>query len=198
MGKETTKKDLNVIIIVILTLILLTSSFFILKNKNSGTAPFNFDKEDSTSEKNSSSDINNADTNENSIIENLIETIKEVVTPSCSEKQITYSMINFNKTIVCNQNQSNVCIDKTISCSIKIKNGEFGIDGFFEVKLTFIEGINKENAFNSTTSRFFLKSGQSKILADSINIQSTEQDGLANKEINCFYNTIEVPKKEVC
>ncbi|GEM_PF-2911643 len=118
----------------------------------------------------------------------------------CTMKQISYSIINLNKTSVCNQNQGSICVNKTVSCSIEINNRDDETSGFFEVKMSFLEkGKDREkDGFGHKTSKFLLGPGEKYLFEGSTSIQSTGEDGLANKEINCFYNTIEVPKKEVC
>lgn len=119
---------------------------------------------------------------------------------TCSTKQISYSMENLNKISICNLNQSDICLDKTISCSIDIHNLDIETNGNFKMELIFLEkGKNKEiDGFDIKTSQLFVESLEYETFTDSTNIQSTGIDGLANKEISCFYNTIEVPVKEVC
>lgn len=117
----------------------------------------------------------------------------------CITKQISYSMINLSKKSTCNQYQDDICIDKTTECSIEVHNRDNEIAGFFEIELIFTEeGGNKEIPLDSKTSRFFLKPMTYNVFKDSINIQSTEQDGPANKDITCLFNTLEVPKEKVC
>ncbi len=114
----------------------------------------------------------------------------------CPTIQITYSMINLNKTSVCNQNQSGICINKTVNCYIEIHNRETQGGGFFKVELRFLEeGKNKEDALKVKTSRFFLDAQQQEIFEEIITVQSFGEDGVANKKINCFFNTLEVPVK---
>jgi len=119
---------------------------------------------------------------------------------TCSMKQISYSLENFNKTSICNINQSGICWDKTVICSVEINNLDNEISGTFKIELMFLEkGGNKEtDGFDITSSDFLLSPKQSEIFLHSTNIQSTGEDGLANKEISCFYNTLEIPKKEIC
>ncbi len=118
---------------------------------------------------------------------------------NCIFKQISYSMINLNKTFVCNQFQGSICVDKTVTCSIVVENLDNEVNGFFDIKLIFLEeGKNQEYAFDSKTSRFFLNFGENHFFEDFTNIQSSGINGSANKNINCFFNTLEIPKKQVC
>ena len=117
----------------------------------------------------------------------------------CYEGQISYSITNFNVTSICNAYDEEICLDKTVICSIEIHNMDDDISGFFEIKLLFVEeGGNLENPIDEKTSRFFLEPQDYNLFEDSINIQSSGQGGLANKEITCFYSTLEVPKKSFC
>lgn len=117
----------------------------------------------------------------------------------CRMRQISYSLINFNETTNCNQYQGEVCVDKTITCSIEIHNRDNEVGGVFELEFLFVEeGGNIGEPIERKTSEFFLEPLDYGVFEDSANIQSSGENGLANKEINCFYNTLKVPEKEVC
>jgi hypothetical protein len=58
--------------------------------------------------------------------------------------------------------------------------------------------MKKEDKFDSIVSKFYVSSNDFEIFEGLTNIQSMGIDGLANKEINCFFNTLEVPKKPDC
>lgn len=179
--------------------LILIACIFILKNNKNNEEEKNIvgslineestnDEDDSEKfvEKGSNEKITNSQTNPD-------------LESGCIIKQISYSMINLNKTSTCNQYQDDICIDKTTECSIEVHNRDNEIAGFFEIELIFIEeGSNKEIPLDSKTSKFFLAPRSYNTFKDSINIQSTEQDGPANKNIICLFNTLEVPKGEVC
>lgn len=115
--------------------------------------------------------------------------------PSCENTiEITYGLINYNKTEICNQNQSQICENKTVNCKIDIQNRDNSIGGIFEVELRFVEeGQSQENYIESKISQINIGPGEIKPFEESLNLQSTGQVGIANQVINCFYNTIEVP-----
>ncbi len=114
----------------------------------------------------------------------------------CETTEISYSLIDLNKTQICNENQSEICINKTIECYVKIQNREEQTSGFFEVELRFIEeGEDEDNPIEIKSSRFSLHPKGEEIFEETITIQSSGIDGIANKNINCFYNAIEVPLK---
>lgn len=117
----------------------------------------------------------------------------------CTTKQISYSMENLNKTSVCNQYQDNICINKTVYCLIDIYNKDNEISGFFDIQIFFIEeNKTQQDAIDVKTFRFSLSPDSKQIITTSTNIKSSGEDGLANKKINCLFNTLEVPTKEVC
>jgi len=120
--------------------------------------------------------------------------------PSCEIfEQITYSIEDINRTSVCNEYSLGNCVDKTTTCSANIKNRDSSTSGLFEIEIVFVEsGKPQEDFFDSKTSSFTLSPGQLIEYTDFANIQSTGEDGLANKNINCFYNSISIPQKEAC
>lgn len=117
----------------------------------------------------------------------------------CLIRQISYSMINPNRTMICNEYQGETCINKTIDCSTEIHNRNSEVAGIFELKLIFLEeGENKENAIDTKISSFTLEPMNYEIFEEVISVQSIGEEGIANKNINCFFNTLQVPTKEVC
>ncbi len=200
------KRTLNLVIVLSLITLVLVSSFFILRSKKINDNSLNQKSGDNSVSENINKETTEEQTANAGGIESNDERGEDSATgnnenpiqTNCPEKQISYSMINFNKTSVCNENQSDVCIDKTVTCSMEIKNRDSEASGFFEVELTFREEENQNNVINKTDSRFFLEPEEKNKISDSISLQSTGIDGIANKKINCFFNTIEVPKKEVC
>jgi len=187
------KKMTRIFLVLIFISILLGGIFFITKN-NKNFLKINNVKNDSFNKDNEES----SETDTKSLSGWISRDTGEEDS-NCQIKQITYSMINFNKSSVCNQQQENICIDKTVSCSIEVHNRDDGVQGFFEIELRFIkEGGEKEDAFEVKISEFSLSPETSKFVTGSTNIQSQGIDGLANQQINCFYNTLEVPQKEIC
>jgi len=195
MKKES--KKIIVISVVLIFFIILVAGIFILKDNKNNEGKKNIAgsliKEEDENDVDLSEIDEEIDSEDNDFQTNYDSE------SGCITKQISYSMINLNKTSACNQYKNDICIDKTTECSIEVHNRDNKIEGFFEIKLTFIEeGGNKETPLDSKTSRFFLEPKSYNIFKDSINIKSTEQDGLANKNIICLFNTLEVPRGEVC
>ena len=108
-------------------------------------------------------------------------------------------MIDFNKTSVCNGYSLGNCVDRTVVCSVNIENKDSELTGEFEIELIFVETKKpEEDAFDKKILTLSLGPGQTRKISDSTRIQSTDQDGLANREINCLFNTLKVPQKEIC
>ena len=117
----------------------------------------------------------------------------------CQMEQIQYSLLNINKNSVCNVEQNGICEDKTINCSIEIHNDDNEASGLFKIELYFIEsGKNKSESLDLKTGEFNVAPSQFVVFQNSTNIQSTGENGTANQQINCIFQTAEIPKKEVC
>lgn len=194
----------KIVVIALVLILVLLAGFLFINNTSSGNNSatifwkkiFNDEKADDENKK--SSDNSGVGGGKN--IEGYA--VQEENTPeysNCRMQQISYSLINFNETSNCNQYEGEICIDKTITCSIEIHNRDDEVRGIFELELLFVEeGGNRENPIERKTSEFFLEPLNYWIFEDSIDLQSSGEDGFANKEIDCFYNTLEVPEKEVC
>src|SRR3989344_543383 len=207
------KRAVKILVFIILLIaIILISLLFLMRNKDINLGNNNIGKDYSAQDKtvNNNQNNNNQTTPSNDNKDSISSSSgggggagsggdNKQSSGICSTNQISYSMTDFNKTSTCNNYQSSICIDKTVSCSVKIQNRDNEITGFFGVELIFLEkGKNIEEAFNSSSSRLSLSPMRYEFLSDSIDITSSGQDGLANKEIDCFYTTVEVPKKQVC
>ena len=120
-------------------------------------------------------------------------------TSGCATQQISYSAANFNANSVCNnQDENGFCIDKTVTCSITINNLDGEIGGIFEISFKFFEQGNSGNILFLASSESFLEPGEQHTFEGIFNVQSQGEQGDANKDLTCFYNTINIPRKEVC
>lgn len=121
----------------------------------------------------------------------------ELVEETCEEQtEISYSIINFNKTETCNELQGEICVDKTINCDFDVYNREDSISGFFKLQIFFVEkGLSKEESFEDIFSTFFLEPKTYKKVVAFANVLSSGEEGIANKNITCLYETLEVPMK---
>ncbi|MFH1451572.1 MAG: hypothetical protein ABIF88_00155 [archaeon] len=115
---------------------------------------------------------------------------------NCFLQKITYSIGNRNITETCNEYFQEECIDKTVKCTVEIRNLDYEIGGIFKVILSFFE---KDKTKEDTS---YNESFEEEISPrQTITIQSSKQitePEIVKKEITCFYETTETPEKEIC
>ncbi len=109
----------------------------------------------------------------------------------CEEKQISYSIKDFNQISICSKYENALCIDKTINCSLKLENLDEEITGLFEIKFVFFNEDNEK--LYSSISSFLLEPKTEKIIESIFNIKGEDAE-----EIICSYNTLKIPKKQIC
>jgi len=117
---------------------------------------------------------------------------------NCQQQQISYSISNINKVQICNfLDADNItCIDKSVECSVEVKNLDYQISGIFEIQLLYVlDGQGTDNFFDSTSSESEISPRQTKTFNGLIQISDPAK---ANEEINCFFQTLSVPTKEIC
>jgi len=117
----------------------------------------------------------------------------------CTISQSSYSLENIQINQVCNAYSGQICIDKTITCSIEINNLDFEIKGNFNLEMFFVEaGKLKSDALEARNSEFIIDPGEFQLYEETLNIQGSGENDPSNKEITCFYNTLETPRREIC
>ena len=117
---------------------------------------------------------------------------------NCQQQQISYSISNINKIQTCNflDADSTTCIDKSVECSVEVKNLDSQISGTFEIQFLYVlDGQGTDNFFDSTSSESEISPGQTKTFSGLIQISDPAK---TNEEINCFFQTLSVPTKEIC
>lgn len=120
-------------------------------------------------------------------------------TGGCIPKQIAHSLTNLEYNTQCREYTGEVCINKLVNCSINIQNLDAEMAGDFEIQLSMVEdGKPKEDAIDTQTFNFYLEPQESQITQGQKEILSIGEDGQANKEIKCIFNTLSVPIKEPC
>ena len=117
-------------------------------------------------------------------------------TPFCVTRNIAHSLVNREEINICNTEENGICINKTTNCSIEIHNNDAELEGTFNISLNFLN----ESGFSvkSSSKEFVLGPSEKGIFQETLDIESTGINGQANQEIKCFFNTVEVPEKEVC
>ncbi|MBU0760481.1 MAG: hypothetical protein KJ600_03715 [Nanoarchaeota archaeon] len=143
-------------------------------------------------EENQNSNPANTDSSEGSS-EDSSETSEQTspTTPSCSLQQISYSLKNSQTTQTCSTYQEEICVDKTVECSLKVTNLDFETTGLFEIQFNLIEG---ESTIESASDSHVISPKNFKIFSTTFNIQGETAD----KDFHCSFNKLQIPEKEVC
>ncbi len=130
--------------------------------------------------------------NTNSINEESPNSQQPANQQDCSLIQISYALKNLAVNEVCNSFQQQTCIDKTVTCSLEVQNLDNQISGNFKINFNF---VNEQEQVLSA------KQHSENVEANSIKIFSVEQTFAspeASQQISCMFNTLEVPRREIC
>jgi hypothetical protein len=130
----------------------------------------------------------------------------------CEDKNIAYSIDNFRIVAYnCNEEQdictkyilgicsskTTFCVDKTVSCSLDLRNLDNEERGTFTVKFSFIDQ-NSKNTIKTQNSAKLVYAQSTEDITGTGRIISEGVDGDANKQISCAYEPIDLPTKQVC
>ena len=167
-------------------------------NKNTSTATFEDDNINKTTQNSSESGgasggsgtagtANTGGTEESS----------ELPTNVSCDSQIAYSLEYLDVEEKCNQEISEECLRKTVTCSLTVNNFDEQVSGVFEIRFNFIEkGDKLNNSFASVKVSDIIYAKSYKIFKAGTLI--SESSGNANKTITCAFSTLKVPKKNIC
>ena len=73
------------------------------------------------------------------------------------------------------------------------------LSGKFVIELSFVEdGKSIGDSIKRTDFTFDLAPQSYASMQDYTRVQSTGIDGVANKDINCFYNVLTAPSEQIC
>jgi len=114
--------------------------------------------------------------------------------PGCTDEEISYSITKISENTSENEFIGNICVSKTIECSLTIENLDESKTGDFEIEFILINN----NKIDSETIRQPIESKEEKSFKKTFNVQSQGQEGYANQELSCSYNLISIPTKKVC
>jgi hypothetical protein len=115
----------------------------------------------------------------------------------CVMQEVAYSASNFISSSVCNEFHGEVCEDRSVECSIRIKNLDFNVGGVFEIEFRFFDEFTEEEFYSSSFEQIIDPRGD-YVFTYTYDVQSTGENGIANRGIDCFYSTVSIPEKEVC
>lgn len=112
---------------------------------------------------------------------------------NCVEQQISHALGNFREEETCISFSGEECTSKEITCSLIVQNLDYEISGNFVIKF-IIKESGTSSEIDSFSSEVFLESREQKILENVFNVQGANAD----KDIECIFLAIEIPKKVVC
>lgn len=115
----------------------------------------------------------------------------------CPKVQISYSLGGFSSSSQCIEYSGPTCISKNLNCSVNIENFDSEVGGTFEIDFSFyyMNGSSRIIFGNSIKSSYVGPKNISKILTQK---NFGFENGISDKDLECFTLTKSVPKKEVC
>jgi hypothetical protein len=130
----------------------------------------------------------------------------------CENKNIAYSIDNFRivanncnkEQDVCNKyflgicsDKTTFCVDRTISCSLELRNLDSEERGVFTVRFNFYE-VGTSNAVKNEDASNLVYAQTTNTLTGVARITSEGIKGDANKQLSCSYAVPNIPTKQVC
>lgn len=130
----------------------------------------------------------------------------------CETKDIPYNIENFvMDSNTCNEYQdicnkyiigicsdkTTFCVDKSVSCSLDLRNLDTEEQGSWIIRFSFYES-GTSSIIDSKDVSQFLYPQTTKKFTGVARIQSTGVDGDANKQITCSYIRATIPTKQIC
>lgn len=116
----------------------------------------------------------------------------------CLSIPLVYSIITINKIESCLEYDGSYCISQIVSCASKIENGG-SATAEFNMEVIFVQdGESKDAQVGRETAKYLLGPNENYIMNKSVIINSVGESGAANQKINCFFNTIDIPKAIIC
>jgi len=130
----------------------------------------------------------------------------------CENKNIAYSIDNFRLVAnncnkeqdVCNKyflgicsDKTTFCVDRTISCSLELRNLDSEERGAWTVRFNFYE-VGTNNILKSSDPSNLVYAQTTNSFTGSARIISEGVDGDANKQLSCTYYVQNIPTKQVC
>lgn len=108
----------------------------------------------------------------------------------CILRQISYSLKEFKKTSVCNVYDGEICVDKILTCSLKVTNLDSELSGLFEIKFNFLK---EDEMIDSEITSQSIEPRSSEIFTASYEYAGEDAD-----KITCAFATEKIPEKEIC
>ncbi|RMD65859.1 hypothetical protein D6817_05345, partial [Candidatus Pacearchaeota archaeon] len=140
----------------------------------------------------------NAGTNEGSSSSSSSSGSSTNSNPQC-EQQISYSIENTSSVNNCLAQEGDVCTQRQVVCTAYVHNFDSSVSGVFGLKINFFAvDQGPQNIIASAERSANVPAGALTMFQSTQTFESTGQDGLANKEISCVYQTTHVPTRNIC
>ncbi len=130
----------------------------------------------------------------------------------CETKNLAYSIDNFViDSNTCNKyedechkwflglctDKTTYCVDKSISCSLLLRNLDNEERGGWTMRFSFFEAGTNNVIKNEDVNSLLYPQSQDTVRGIT-RIQSTGVDGDANKQLTCSYQAANIPTKQIC
>jgi hypothetical protein len=113
------------------------------------------------------------------------------LSPRCRNNSISYFIGHFVKSSVCNQYSGEICMDRTLDCSVTASNLDEEISGIFEIEFAVFGG---ETPIEPYVDSRVLGPGESAAFSGSFHVQGEEADD----SLDCDFSTKTIPSIETC
>lgn len=108
-------------------------------------------------------------------------------------QSIAYTLLDFSQEENCNAFQGSDCIDKTINCSVYLKNLDFELGGEFTIKFDFKEKSSEEILASQTQTQSVAPQ-ETLLFSRTQNFQMPN----SNKSVECQFPTESSPQRNIC
>src|SRR3989344_5924401 len=112
-------------------------------------------------------------------------------TPYCPP--VSYALRNFIKNSECFSSSNGICTNKDVHCSVSVENLD-QTTGQFTIEISLYDSQTSSIIQQFQISKMVSPS-QQIIFDKSLTFQSQSEDGDANKDYDCSFKTLEIPKK---
>jgi|SRR3989344_6829933 len=118
---------------------------------------------------------------------------------SCHTEQISYSIQNINKYLACVTQMPLYCAKQNLNCSAEVHNLDDNVTGIFNLEILFFnKRIGITNPLFKIPKKISLGPGEFNVIYGSYNLSFNQVSASLPPDLDCFFNTITVPTKQVC
>ncbi|MBU0906527.1 MAG: hypothetical protein KKD18_03365 [Nanoarchaeota archaeon] len=111
----------------------------------------------------------------------------------CVLRTVSYSLEDFEKTPTCNVYEGENCVDKTVECSVQVRNLDYSLEGDFELIFAY-RIVDVPGVYSTDSETETLPPRAVKEFLSSLQVQGPE----AKEDITCNFEMGKAPKREVC